>query len=81
MKFGTTACRDPEQIVSGLGDYFKDLYTDTERPNYDSNFQQEVDIRVKCIKEEIENERDANPTYISLLEVKEAIKKTQKEEG
>ena len=24
MKFGTTVCRDPEQIVSGWGAYFKD---------------------------------------------------------
>ena len=79
--FGTTVCRDPEHIVSGWGDYFKDLYTDTERPHYDSNFQREVDTRVKFIKEEIENERDANPTYISMLEVKEAIKELKKEEG
>ena len=81
MKFGTTVCRDPEQIVSGWGNYFKDLYTDTERPHYDSNFQREVDTRVKFIKEEIENERDANPTYISMLEVKEAIKELKKKKA
>ena len=66
MKFGTRVCRDPDQIVSDWGDYFKDLYTDTERPHYDSNFQREVDTRVKFIKEEIENERDAYPIYISM---------------
>ena len=66
MKFGTTVCRDPDQFVSDWGNYFTDLYTDTERPHYDSKFQRIVDTRVKFIKEEIENERDANPTYISM---------------
>ena len=66
-----------------MGRLFKKiiLYTDTERPHYDSNFQREVDTRVKFIKEEIENERDANPTYISMLEVKEAIKELKKKKA
>ena len=78
MKFGTADCRDPDQVVSGWGDYFTDLYSDTDRPHYDSNFQREVDTRVKFIKEEIEHERDANPTYISMLEIKEAIKNSKR---
>ena len=36
MKFCTTNCRDLEQIASGWGNYFRDLYADTEGPHYDS---------------------------------------------
>ena len=72
---------DPDQIVSGWGDYFKDVYTDIERPHYVSNFQREVDTWVKFIKEENEHERDANPTYISMLEVKEATKELKKKKA
>ena len=80
MKFGTTVCRDPEQIASGWGDYFRDLYADTERPHYDSNFKQEVESRVSHIKAEIQSEQDAS-TYISMLEVKDAIKDLKKKKA
>ena len=78
MTFGTTVCRDLEQIASGWGDYLRDLYADTERPHYESNFKQEVESRVRHIKAEIQSEQDANPTYISMLEVKDAIKDLKK---
>ena len=45
-----------------MGDHFRDLYADTERPHYDSTFKQEVESRVRHIKAEIQSEQDANHT-------------------
>ena len=62
MKFGTTNCRDLEQIASGWGNYFRDLYADTEGPHYDSNLKQELESRVRHIKAENQSEQGANNT-------------------
>ena len=32
-------CRDPQQIAVGWGEYFQNLYVDTERNHYDAEFK------------------------------------------
>ena len=45
--------RNSIKIASGWGEYFCELYTDTDRPHYDSSFKREVELRVKNIKKEL----------------------------
>ena len=81
IKFGNIICRDPESIASGWGDYFRELYTDSDRPHYDSSFKREVEMRVKGIKEEITSDRNSNSTYISIYDVKKAVKVLKKKKA
>ena len=81
IKFGNIICRDPESIASGWGDYFRELYTDSDRPHYDSSFKREVEMRVKGIKEEIASDRNSNSTYISIYDVKKAVKVLKKKKA
>ena len=74
IKFGDNVYRDPESIVSGWGVYFRDLYSDTERPHYDQRFKQEVETNVQNIKSEIASDRNSIPTYISTDGVRKAVK-------
>ena len=46
-----------------------ELYTDSDRPHYDSSFKREVEMRVKGIKEEIASDRNSNSTHISIYDV------------
>ena len=81
IKFGDNVCRDPESIVSGWGVYFRDLYSDTERPHYDQRFKQEVETKVQNIKSEIASDRNSIPTYISTDDVRKAVKTLKKKKA
>ena len=81
IKFGDNVCRDPESIVSGWGVYFRDLYSDTERPHYDQRFKQEVETKVQNIKSEIASDRNSIPTYISSDDERKAVKTLKKKKA
>ena len=81
IKFENVVCRDAESIASGWGEYFRKLYSDTDRPHYDSNFKREVKQRVKDIRAEIASDSNSNSTYISVYDVKKAVKVLKKKKA
>ena len=81
IKFENVICHDAESIASGWGEYFLQLYSDTDRPHYDSNLKREVEQRVKDIREEIASDRNSNSTYISVYDVKKAVKVLKKKKA
>ena len=74
IKFGSNVCRDPKEIAKGWGHYFRDLYSDTERSHYDARFKHEVDQKVQNIMTEIKSSRDRDPAFISVDNVRTAVK-------
>ena len=43
VEFNGQMYRDPQQIVTGWGQYFQNLYSDTEREHFDAQFKSQVD--------------------------------------
>ena len=68
--------RSKLHLSGGL--FYADFHADTKRPHYYSSFKQKVESRVRHIKAEIQSQQDANPTKISMLEVKDDIKDLRK---
>jgi hypothetical protein len=50
MRFNGVTYRDPKDIAFKWGEYFCDLYSDIDRPCYDSNFRIEIDDQVNLLK-------------------------------
>ena len=68
--------RSKLHLSGGL--FYADFYADIKRSHYYSSFKQKVESRVRHIKAEIQSQQDANPTKISMLEVKNDIKDLKK---
>ena len=49
INFSGTVCRDPSDIVQGWGQYFSNLYSDTQRDHYDTEFQSGIEESVQRI--------------------------------
>ena len=49
IRFDGKTCRDPEQIASEWGGYFRKLYTESESPDLDSDFKVRIDEQVRVI--------------------------------
>ena len=63
--------RDPEEIATWWGNYFRELYSDTERSHFDPLFKSIIDIRVDNILQELSNIPDANSVTFTADYVKE----------
>ena len=72
--------RDPEEIATGWGNYFRELYSDTERSHFDPLFKTIIDTRVDNILQELSNTPDADSVTFTADNVKETIRslKTKK---
>ncbi|MCG8112938.1 MAG: reverse transcriptase family protein [Candidatus Thiodiazotropha taylori] len=82
MNFNGNVCRDPLEIANGWGNYFSDLYSDTEREHYDVGFQSQVEEKVRTIKIESSTYcRDGDTDYISADEVRKAVKCLKKKKA
>ena len=49
MEFNNKIYRDPVEIVSNWGSYFKSLYTPSENIKYDSVFKETISSYVKTV--------------------------------
>ncbi|MES9994111.1 MAG: reverse transcriptase family protein [Candidatus Thiodiazotropha sp.] len=66
--------RDPEEITLGWGEYFRDLYSDTERIHFDPLFKNIVDSRVQEITDELSSCPDRDSIVFSVSDIKSVIK-------
>ena len=73
IKFRDRIYRDPAEIAVGWGNYFCELYSDTERNQYDQQFKNCVEEKVKNITTALSACRDGDTAYISADEVRKAI--------
>ena len=68
-------CRDPQQIVKGWGQYFQNLYSDTEREHFDARFKSQVDHHMQDILNELSQScSDIESDSFSVSEIKKAAK-------
>ena len=56
MKFNNTITRDPVEIVSHWGSYFKELYTPSENINYDNVFKENVSEYIQSLNNKLFND-------------------------
>ncbi|MCG7876973.1 MAG: reverse transcriptase domain-containing protein, partial [Candidatus Thiodiazotropha endolucinida] len=75
IKFCDVVCRDPAEIASGWGQYFRNLYSDVQRDHFDAVFHAHVEQRVKTITETISSCERRDTVYISADEVSTAVKR------
>lgn len=73
IKFRDRIYRDPAEIAVEWGNYFCELYSDTERNQYDQQFKNCVEEKVKNIATALSACRDGDTAYISADEVRKAI--------
>ena len=80
IEFKGRICRDPEEIATGWGDYFRELYSDTERTHFDPLFRNIVDTRVENILQELSTSPDSDSVTFTADNIKKVIKglKTKK---
>ena len=80
IEFKGHICRDPEEITLGWGEYFRDMYSDTERMHFDPLFKNIVDWRIQEIKHELSFCPDRDSIVFSPIDIKNVIKdiKTKK---
>ena len=79
MKFNNTITRDPVEIVSHWGSYFKELYTPSENINYDNVFKENVSEYIRSLNNKLFSDDcifDDNYN-ISVEEVTQALKKVK----
>ncbi|MCG8048280.1 MAG: reverse transcriptase family protein, partial [Candidatus Thiodiazotropha endolucinida] len=74
IEFNGRIRRDPEDIANGWGEYFQQLYSDTERQHFDSSFKEEVDERVEHIQQELLACQDRDPFVITAEHVRSFIR-------
>ena len=53
IKFNDTIVRDPIEIVSQWGLYFKKLYSPSDTRNYDNVFKDKISEHIKCSNKKI----------------------------
>ena len=63
IKFDSTTLRDPDKIVDGWKNYFTELYSKCENPDFDEAFKAEVDQFV----ESKVNDNDSLSSYLPIL--------------
>ena len=80
IKFDDTIIRDPVEIVSHWGSYFKKLYTPSDNIDYDNVFKDNVSEHIKRLNNKLFNgDYIFNDNYnISVDEVTQALKKAKK---
>ena len=81
VEFNGQMCRDPQQIVTGWGQYFQNLYSDTEREHFDAQFKSQVDHQMQGILNGLSQScSDLDSDSFSVSEIKKAAKllKTKK---
>ena len=80
IRFGDNVCRDPEQIASEWGGYFRKLYEESESPDFDSDFKSSIDSQVHDITSEFPSSCIDDSTGITFDDVCTAVKslKTKK---
>lgn len=73
IKFRDRTYRDPAEVAFEWGNYFCELYSDTERNQYDQQFKNCVEEKVTNIITTLSACRDGDTAYISADEVRKAI--------
>ena len=81
IKFGDNVCREPEDIVSGWGCYFKKLYSENENPYYDRLFEVQVNSKVESIKREFLSTCEANAICITSDDVRKAAQRLKRKKA
>ena len=74
IEFKGRICRDTEVIATDWGDYFRELYSDTERPHFDSLFRNIVDTRVENILQELSTSPDSDSVTFTTDNIKKVMK-------
>lgn len=81
IKFGDNVCREPEDIVSGWGCYFKKLYSENENPYYDRLFEVQVNSKVESNKREFLSTCEANAICITSDDVRKAAQRLKRKKA
>ncbi|MCG8035004.1 MAG: reverse transcriptase family protein, partial [Candidatus Thiodiazotropha taylori] len=81
LKFANRVCRDPAEIVSEWGCYFRKLYSPNVSTNFDPLFKVSVDRRVHHIIEDFANSCQTNLTAFTPDEVSNAVRSLKRKKA
>ena len=74
IRFDNRVCRDPVDIVSEWGFYFKKLYSESNSPHFDPVFKNSIDTKTNYILSELSHTCTHELESITVDEVRKAVK-------